>query len=277
MNATLTLARRYATGHPFEAAQRLGGLASDQVAFFLDDLEPEVAVPVLKEFWPGFSGRVLEHLEADRAARLIENLDLTRLVVLLFQLPDASRERIISALPHPLEQRARHAISLPEGTAGATADSTVIPYDADVTVSAVLDRGLDIRLPYLYVVDGEHRLAGVLHRRDLDGASGSATLRSIMTTKVQSIASSDSLVAVLDHAAWASLDALPVVDDRGAFFGVLRHKTLRTTPSLRRVAPGPTTAVSTLLDLGEAYWSGLFSAIEGLASIGSDRGEGDHP
>ena len=65
-------------------------------------------------------------------------------------------------------------LRLPEGTVGASADLTVIPYGLDTTVAAVGAEGLDPRFPYLYVVDGEHRLAGVVHRRDLDGLPGSA-------------------------------------------------------------------------------------------------------
>ena len=270
MDSTHSLARHYATSHPDAAADCLATLEPDRIAPFLDGLEPDLAAPVLKELWPGFFARVLDHLDAGRAARLMESLDFARLMVLLSQLPAASREGIISAFPLPLAQRVRHALSLPEGTVGGVADSTLMPFDGEATVTAVRAGGLDSRLPYLYVVDEDYRLAGVVHRRELDDAPGSVTLRSIMTTRVQSLISSDPILAVFDHAAWSSLDALPVVDDRGAFFGVIRHKALRAKLPERVVAPGPAAAMTTLLDLGEVYWSSLFSAIEALSSVDPD-------
>jgi hypothetical protein len=108
-----------------------------------------------------------------------------------------------------------------------------------------------------------------MHRRELDGSPAETPLRSIMNPRVQSLNATDPLATVHKHGAWADLDALPVVDARGAFVGIIRHKSLRASPRSMPGAPGPTTAVSAMLDLGEVYWLGLFSAIEKLASVGS--------
>ena len=275
MNATLSLARKYSTAHPREAAARLGKLPSEQVAVFLSGLDPAEASTILSELPTDIAAAVIERFEIERASRVLECLDLSRIVALLRALPADPREGLLRSLPKSLERRVSHALILPSGTVGTAADSTVRPFDADATVAAVRGAGVDPRLPYLYVIDREDRLVGVIHRRELDSSSDEAPLRSIMKTRVQSVNATDPMATIHDHRAWADLDALPVVDARGAFVGIIRHKSLRASPRSTPGPPGPRTAVSAVLDLGEVYWSGLYLAIETLAAVGTITANGE--
>ena len=96
-----------------------------------------------------------------------------------------------------------------------------------------------------------------------------------MHAPVQSVSATTPLAGLLEHGAWSTLDALPVIDGRGAFLGVIRHKSLRAKPEMSVRVPEPATALSALLDLGEVYWTGLFSAIETVATAGSTDAKGD--
>jgi magnesium transporter len=270
-----SLARRYATVHPEATANRLQELAFDEAATFLAGLEPATASAVVAELWPATAASILDHVALDHAAKILEMLNLARAVTLLRQLPGDARDRILSALPPTIEPRVRTALSLPAGTAGSEADAEVKPFDADTTVGEAIARGFDPRVPYLYVIDQEFRLVGVIHRRELENSDQGASLRSIMKTPVQTVPAATPLAVLHRHGAWAAFDALPVVNSRAAFLGVIRHKALRAAPQTSRIAPGPTTALTTLLDLGEVYWSGLFSAIEVLAEGGANPENGD--
>ena len=275
MSTMHSLARRYATVHPEAAAARLQELASDEAAAFLAGLEPVAASAVVTELWPATAASILDQVDLDHAAKILETLNLSRTVALLRQLPADTREKILNALPPTLEPRVRTALSLPAGTAGSEADAEVIPFDADATVGEALARVSDPRLPYLYVIDRDYQLVGVIHRRELENSEQGASLRSVMKTPVQKAPAATPLAALQQHGAWSAYDALPVVDSRGAFLGVIRHKALRAAPQASRTTPGSTNALTTLLDLGEVYWSGLFSAIEVLAEGGASPQIGD--
>ena len=272
MTAMHSLARRYATAHPQAAAKRLEDLAADEAATFLAGLEPKAAAAVIAELWPATAAAIVERVDLDRTLKILEMLSLSRTVTLLRQLPAGSRENILVALPPGMEPRVRSALSLPAGTAGSEADVDVIPFDATTTAGEALARGIDPRLPYLYVIDRDYRLVGVIHRRELKTSEENASLRTIMRTPVQKIPAATPMAVLQQHAAWSAFDALTVVDARGAFLGVIRHKALRAAPQPRRMAPEPPTVLTALLDLGEVYWSGLFSAIEVLA-VGSANPE----
>jgi len=275
MSTMNSLARRYATAHPDAAANRLEDLAPDEAAAFLVRLEPEEAAAVFAELWPRTAAAILDRVAADQAATILEKLTLSRTVALIRQLPASARANILNALPPSLEPRVRKALSLPSGTAGSAADSAVTPCDADTRVGEALTRGSDPRVPYLYVIDREYRLVGVIHRRELESAEEGASLRSIMKTPVQKVPATTPLAVLHQHGAWSAFDALPVVDSRDAFLGVIRHKALRAAPRVSTDRPGRATALTTLLELGEVYWSGLFSAIEVFAAGGAPTEAGD--
>lgn len=275
MSVLQSLARRYATSHPEAAATRIQDLDPDEAATFLAGLEPEAAAAVFSELWPRTAADILDRVAPDQAAKVLEMLNLSRAAALLRHLPADARDRILNTLPPPLASRMRKALSLPAGTAGSEADTGVIPYDTETTVGEALARGSDPRLPYLYVIDREYRLVGVVHRRGLENSEEGVKLQSIMAAPVQRVPATTPLATVHQHKAWSDFDALPVVDGRNAFLGVIRHKALRTAPRTSRAAAGPTPALTTLLDLGEIYWSGLFSAIEVFAEGGAKKGTGD--
>lgn len=268
MGATASLAHRYTAAHPQSAAKCLQALPPDEAAAFLTDAEPGTVAAVVKKMSPRAATTVLEHFAVDRKAQIIEMLDLTTIVVMLRQQSVESRDTVIKALPASLGRRVRHALALRPGTVGSVVDSTVAAFHADTTVAEVRAIGSDPRLSCLYVVGPEHRLIGVLHRRDLETADSEQRLQAIMSPRVQAISATAPLAGLLNHSAWFALDVLPVVDDRGAYVGVVRHKSLRASPQGSKPASGSPTAVSALLELGEVYWSGLFSVIDALASPG---------
>ena len=277
MSTLQSLARRYVAAHPDAAAIRLEELDSGEVASFLVGLEPQAAAAVIAELWPPKAAAILDRVDLDHAAKVLETLSLSRTIALLRQFPADARRNILRALPQSLGSRVRKALSLPAGTAGSEVDSAGTPCYADAMVGEALARGSDPRLPYLYVIDRDYRLVGVIHRRELEKAEESVSLRSIMKSPVQKVPATTPLTMLHQHGGWSAFDALPVVDARGAFLGVIRHKALRAAPHASRVAAGPTSALTALLDLGEVYWLGLFSAIEVLAEGGANAKTGDHP
>lgn len=274
MSTAGLLARRYAVAHPRAAADRLSELATEAASGFLADLRPDDAADLLSEMWPAAAAKVLGRTRPERAAEVLELLPFAKAVAFLRLLDEESRCGLLGALPQSPAERYRRALALPAGTAGSVADSSVAPFSADSTAIEARALEHDHRLPYLYVVDQEHRLVGVIHRRDLDGADAESSLASVMIDRLQTIPASAPLAFVHEHVAWSDHDVLPVVDARGAFLGVIRHKTLRATPVRSRLDSGPNTALTALLDLGEAYWSSLFSAILTLSSSRSGAVEG---
>jgi hypothetical protein len=62
------------------------------------------------------------------------------------------------------------------------------------------------------------------------------------------------------------LDALPVVDAGGVFFGIIRHRMLRQIAGPSGDQEGQP-VVRTLVSLGELYWSGLSAFLAGVNAV----------
>ena len=128
---------------------------------------------------------------------------------------------------------------------------------------------------FLYVLERDQTLAGVLTLRELLAAGEDAEVAALMQRDVVCLRMADSLASVLVHPAWLEFHTLPVLDGKDRFAGVLRHKTLRQLADLgQRPAPIDQAGAA----LGELYRIGLSALVN--SAIGSEapgRKVGDNP
>src|SRR5688572_23337 len=89
----------------------------------------------------------------------------------LAELPTDARERAISAAPPDLAQQWQRNALYDRGTVGRMMEPVVAAFPPDTTVDDTIDelRELVTRalITYVYVVDDEHRLLGLVTMRDL--------------------------------------------------------------------------------------------------------------
>ena len=123
----------------------------------------------------------------------------------------------------------RRLLCHPEGTAGALMDPGVPALPGDISVieaRSLLKASSSRAMYYVYVVDRDNCLIGVLNLRQLMLTSSKQSLESLMRRPVSSLQSGADRTAILGHPGWRDLHALPVVDKGGRFLGVLRHETV---------------------------------------------------
>src|SRR6516162_1131906 len=135
----------------------------------------------------------------------------------LLQLVDEADRRDIATL-----------VRQEENTAGAlmTTDYAWLP--DNITASEALDR-LRLQAPesetiyYIFVLDEQRRLLGVLSLRDLILAPRHALIRDLMEEQVVSVRTNDDADKVAKTMAQFDLIAIPVVDEQGRMVGIITH------------------------------------------------------
>ncbi|OLC57053.1 MAG: hypothetical protein AUH85_04335 [Chloroflexi bacterium 13_1_40CM_4_68_4] len=210
-------------------------------------------------------------MPAAQAADILGELSIDGAATLLRRLPDEAAARILDAAPQRVMTGAlRMIIAYPEDTAGALLDPTVLALPSDVDARDALDRVLrDARyaLYYVYAVDRQHRLVGVMSLRELMLAAPEKLLADIMHRDVERVRSTAGIGEIVAHPGWREHHALPVVEDSGTFLGVIRYGTLRRLEhagtGLERRSPALDAAVS----LSELYWHGVSALIDGVAAV----------
>lgn len=278
MDATLLLAIRFAIDHPLAAARRLETVESTSAVDLLSQLTPGQGAAVLCHMAPAKAAKVLASADRDQWVNLIPLFPTRSSVAVLQQMTDVERARVLESLAAGVAGRISRLLRYPEGSVGAIMDSSIAPVPLDMKVDDVCQRASDHRLPYVYLVDDEHRLGGVVHRQNLSAAAGEAPVSSLATTQVIRIPARTPVSAIRGHESWRDFEALPVVDGGEVYLGVLRHKDLRGGLETLQSSGSAQPPLATLLDLGEVYWAGMSSLIDVLAAGATEdfeRGEID--
>jgi Mg/Co/Ni transporter MgtE len=125
-------------------------------------------------------------------------------------------------------------------------------------------------LYYLYVVDRDGHLVGVINLRELMLAAPETLLSATMARNVACLSARADLVVIVAHPGWRHFHALPVVESDETFVGVIRYETLRRLEDAANRQPA-SEAASTVANLGELCWIGFGGILAGLAGAISPR------
>jgi magnesium transporter len=115
-----------------------------------------------------------------------------------------------------------------ENTAGGLMTTNYAWLPPDLTASEALDR-LRVQAPesetiyYIFVLDDQHGLRGVLSLRDLILAPRHALIRDLMETNPVSVHATDDREPVAKIMAQYDLLAIPVVDEQNRMVGIVTH------------------------------------------------------
>lgn len=158
---------------------------------------------------------LLRLLAPDDAADLMQELD-----------PDA-RAAAMALLDASTAREVRALMAYAEDEAGGLMNPRFVRVRPDMTVDEAIryarmqSRDRAETISYLYVLDAEQRLLGVLSFRDLFAATGNAHVADVMVREVATIDEHADQEEVARHMAEWDVGALPVVDSGRRMVGIV--------------------------------------------------------
>ena len=238
-----------------------------EATLVLGDLAPTIAASLL-HYLPSLSAALaLEQLAAEKAAAILTAVRPDIAAAILRTTPSERRAAVVACFPARLQATISNLLIYAEDTAGALMDPSVpaaFEQEPVRQVLARLQRNPTHALYYLYVVADNQRLVGVVNMRELMSARSDASLASVCTPNVASIAASATWQTVVGHPAWGSVHALPVVDGDDRFVGTIRYKTARDLEQRQASDALIDSGLQTASALGEVFGLGL----RGLFGLG---------
>jgi magnesium transporter len=268
MTLVQRLARQFLVEHPAEGALALERLPLEQRAAVVGAL-PGDAAPALARMTPFAAAECLARLTPEQAAGALERLTLDTALALLRALPGESADRVVRGLPAERQEALQRVLRYPEGTAGALMDPSVLSLPDDITIGEakirVRRQGRGV-LYYLFVVDRDRRLVGVLDVPELMSARTRDTVRAAMHEPVQHLPAWTPAAAVRTHPGWRSFHAMPVTDEAGRLVGAIRYQTLRRLEQDASVGRAGKPSDLTVGALGELFQIGISGFVEGVAA-----------
>lgn len=228
----LTVAqKRLAQLHPADLADIIEELDIHQRTAVFGSLDVETAAEALEETDPKIQVSLIEGLSAENASDIIEEMSLSEAADLLGDLPKEKVEGILNEMEREVAEDMKELLAHPEEKAGGLMTTSYLSFDPAVTVGDAMEKiraeaeDLDL-IYYIYVVDGQERLLGVLSLRDLLVAPPLTPLSDWMDRRVVAVNIEDKKERIADDFAKYGIMAMPVLDDNESLKGVILFKNL---------------------------------------------------
>ena len=213
---------------PHDAADILEALDEEGAADLLQELPADEAGDVLDEMHPEAAADILQELPPDEAAALVSEMETDQAADLIGALDAEDRTAILSALDAKTAGKVERLLIYAADTAGGmmTTDVAALPVgmSSGEAIEALRrlhdDLGSNVR--YVYVVDDEQRLLGVVPFRKLVFARPGTGLDDLMETDIVSVRTDTDREDVADEIKRYNLIAIPVVDARGILVGMVK-------------------------------------------------------
>jgi magnesium transporter len=228
----LTIAQnRLAQLHPADLADIIEELDIHQRSAVFGSLDVETAAETLEETDPKIQVSLIEGLSTANASDIIEEMSLSEAADLLGDLPKDRAEGILKEMEKDAAEDMKELLAHPEEKAGGLMTTSFLSFGPAVTAGEAMEK---IRLEaedmdliyYLYVLDAEEHILGVLTLRDLLVAPPATVLAELMDTRVISVGIEEKKDRIADDFAKYGIMAMPVVDDENRLNGVILFKNL---------------------------------------------------
>lgn len=214
--------------HPADIATILDELSPEHAVIAFSLLDDEDASEVLDETGSFVRQELVEKVDDERLADLLEELPTDDAVEFLEDLPDPVANRLIDLLDEETADEVRFLLNYAEETAGRLMTRDVVALRRQWTVAETLDylRSLEDAetLQYLYVVDRDDHLTGVVPLRVLVLAQPDTSIESLMDPDAPEIVSVPFDIDqedLADIVARYDFNAIPVVDHQNRLIGVV--------------------------------------------------------
>lgn len=213
--------------HPADIADILTDLDSHERATVFRALDAETAADALAEVEdPRIQTQLLETVTPDEAADILEEMQPDEAADLLNELPQEQSTVLLHKMEAEEADDVRELLTYAPDTAGGMMTTELVAVSSDLSVEDTFARlralALEVEaIYYVFVIDPEGRLVGVLSLRQLILAQPGLPVREVMIEDPVRVHHTDSHDSVAQIVEKYDLLALPVVDDGDILIGMI--------------------------------------------------------
>ena len=216
--------------HASRTAEFMAGLTSDEISQVFEHTDPDTRSEILAYFDRAKQVEVVSELERSASAELVELLPPDDRVDLLQEVDETVRAELIALMPPDVRRDILRLDQYPEDTAGAMMTTDVTKFSEGTTVREAMDalaeQAEDFEtIYYLYIVDDENHLRGLVSARQLLTGISKPNLKlgELMQTDLVAAHVMDDQEEVANKVARMDVLAIPVVDLEHRLVGLITH------------------------------------------------------
>lgn len=212
--------------HPYDIAQIVGDLGTQERSAIFQTLDNERAAETLAEMETEMQASILEGMSKDRAADILEIMSSDDAADVLNELPDEKAEELLDLMEHEEAADVKELREYEENEAGSlmTTEYIALPQDltADETINEIRRLAPEAEtVYYIYVVDADEHLVGVLSLRELIVARPETKLADIMRTRIVAVGDKAPIDDAISLIRKYDLLAVPVTDEEDKLAGII--------------------------------------------------------
>jgi magnesium transporter len=209
---------------PHDAADILEALEDEAAADLISELGVEAAADVLEEMQDEAAADVLEEMNHEAAADILEELPADEAADIVAELEPGARSALLGSMAGDKAEDIRELLAYPPDSAGGLMSTEVATLPAALSAGEAIEALRRLHehlehLSYVYVVDPEDRLVGVVSFRELVFARPGTALEEVMVAGPVAVRPETDRAEVAELIQRYNLLAVPVVDHKGLLLG----------------------------------------------------------
>ena len=212
--------------HPADIADIVEQLSPQQGAEVIEALDTETAAEAIAEAEPETQVSIMQQLDDQTATEIITEMEPDDAADLLDDLPDAFSDELLEHMGQEEAEDVKELMAYDEDTAGGLMTTELVAIPAHLTCEDTINRLRELApkaetIYYVYVVDDEERLVGVLSLRDLVISAPSRRVSDVMVKNVIHVYVEDHADQVAQIIGRYNLLAVPVVSEEEKLLGII--------------------------------------------------------
>jgi len=227
----LELVSRYCHSSPIDAAVFIETLDDHAAISVLKALAPEITLKVIKSLPETTAASYMEHFDDHLIEYIAGRLSPEQTSIILRQLSEDKRKRFFHSLTEKKKKDIEQLLQYPEDSAGKIMSTDVTSFHKEAKVKDVIQKirhqsANKHQMSYLYVIDHETRLIGIVSAYNLMLANPQSTLEEIMHTEVFTVNCFTDREIIANEVSKRKYFAIPVVDNDNRLLGVIKAEKL---------------------------------------------------
>lgn len=204
--------------HSADLADILSELKSEERLLCFKNIDEEKAADMVEYLSPQLQVELLGDIDEELASRIISKLPHDSAADVLGDMEDDESQTYLDKLPDKFSAEVRELLTYNEDTAGGIMTPMVMTVNVDMTVEEVLSHIRiqaeqdNMELYYVYVVDKQNHLLGVISLRKLLTSPINQKVEDIMITDIAKLHVDDYQDYIADIFMKYQYNAMPVVD-----------------------------------------------------------------
>ncbi len=215
--------------HPVDLADILEELSEEQRLAIFNELGTEQASDTLEEIEPRVQRSLISSMDKERVADLIDEMTPGQAADVLSILPSEEADHILTLMEHTETEKIESLLDKQDETIINLTTRNFIRMPPDMTTDQIISAFRDFAedadvVDYIYVVDSEDILRGVVSLPDLLVAQPGSRLNEIMVTQVINLEETDTIDDAKEKFSRYRFDALPVTSSDDSIRGVVTYR-----------------------------------------------------